>query len=128
VGEGKRWDAEGSSRVCLPQACAYLDEDLLEARIHAFFVQLVAVERQALDELLDRALRLERKQRQTERNVAPLPRVLAEPEALAKLLDDALRLLFLWFIYRGRQRDAVVTIYIRDVTTASVTFSMNVKM
>ena len=122
---------EGSSRVCFATGrVAYLDEDLLEARIHAFFVQLVAVERQALDELLDRALRLERKQRQTERNVAPLPRVLAEPEALAELLDDALRLLFLWFNYRGRQRDAVVDdiyIYIRD-DGVRVTFSMNVKM
>ena len=35
---------------------AYLDEDLLETRIDALLVQLVAVERQALDELLHGAL------------------------------------------------------------------------
>jgi hypothetical protein len=77
----------------------YLGEDFLKARVHAFFVQLVAVERQALDELLHRAFRLEWKQRQAECDVAPLPRVLGEAEALAKLLDDALCLFFLCFIF-----------------------------
>lgn len=62
-------------------------------------MQLVAIERQALDELLHRAFRLERKQRQAERDVAPLPRVLGEAEALAELLDDALCLFFLFLIF-----------------------------
>jgi hypothetical protein len=42
---------------------AYLDEDFLETRINDLLVQFVAVERQALHELLHRALRLEREQR-----------------------------------------------------------------
>jgi hypothetical protein len=83
---------------------AYLDEDFLEARVHAFLVQLVAVERQALDKLFHRALRFERKERQAERDVAPLPRVLGEAEALAELLDDALRLFFLFFMLFFRVR------------------------
>ena len=76
--------------------CTCLGEDFLEARVHAFLVQFVAVERQALNEFLRRALRFERKQGQAERNVAPLPRVFGEAEALAELFDDALRLLFLF--------------------------------
>ena len=68
----------------------------MEAGVDALFVQLVAVEGQALDELLHRALGLEWQKRQTERNVAPLARVLAEPEALTELLDDTFRLLFLF--------------------------------
>lgn len=99
----------------------YLDEDFLKARVHAFFVQLVSVERQALDELLHRAFRLERKQRQAERDVAPLPRVIGEAEALAELLDDALCLFFLCFcfyLFIGDARDE----------TSTLTFSMNVKM
>jgi len=79
--------------------CACLGEDFLEARVHAFLVQFVAVERQALNEFLRRALRLERKQRQAERDVAPLPRVFGQAEALAELFDDALRLLFLFHYY-----------------------------
>ena len=42
---------------------AYLDEDFLETRINDLLMQFVAVERQALHELLHRALRLEREQR-----------------------------------------------------------------
>ena len=87
----------GKYRACIASFClaAYLDEDLLEARIHALFVQLVAVQRQALDELLHRALRFKRKQRQAERNVAPLTRVLREAEALTELVDNAFCLFFL---------------------------------
>jgi hypothetical protein len=107
----------------------YLDEDFLEARIHAFLVQLVAVERHALDEFLHRALRLERKERQAERDVAPLARVLRKPEALAELFDDALCLFFLFFracracqwSVGGKGRD-------EQHGGPSLTFSMNVKM
>lgn len=74
---------------------ARLGEDLLEARVHGLLVQLVAVELEALDELLDGPLRLERQQREAERDVAPLARLVRQPEPLAQLLDDVLRLLLL---------------------------------
>jgi hypothetical protein len=98
--EGVRGDSWGETAAAAGGGGGrkrYLDEDFLEARIHAFLVQLIAVERHALDEFLHRALRFERKERQAERDVAPLARVLREPEALAELFDDALCLLFLFF-------------------------------
>ena len=58
-------------------------------------MQLIAVELEPLNKFLDRPLRLERKEGETERDVPPLSWVLAEPEALAELLDDGLGLLFL---------------------------------
>ena len=70
-------------------------EDLLEARVHDLFVELVAVELQALDQPLHGLLRLEGEEAEAERDVPPLPRVVREPEALAELLHDVLRLLLL---------------------------------
>jgi hypothetical protein len=99
-GWNKRGGREGKVKVegQNEDEWACLGEDLLEARVHAFLVQFVAVERQAFDEFLHRALRFERKQGQAERDVAPLPRVFGQAEALAELFDDALRLLFLFVI------------------------------
>jgi len=91
----RRIDYGGRTRNTGNVRVTHLDEDLLEARVDALFVQFVAIERQALDELLHGPLRFEREERETERDVAPLARVFAEPETLAKLLDDALGLLFL---------------------------------
>lgn len=74
---------------------ARLGEDLLEARVHGLLVQLVAVELEALDELLDGALGLEGEEGETERDVAPLARVVGESETLAELLHDVLGLFLL---------------------------------
>jgi hypothetical protein len=107
------------------RALFYLDEDFLKTRIDAVLVQLVAVKGQALDELLHRALRFERKERQAERNVAPLARVLRQSEALAELFDDALRLFFLARCISGIGLGGGEE---EEEEEEEDTFSMNVKM
>ena len=72
-----------------------LAQNLCKIPKHGLLVQLVPVVLQALDELLDRALRLEREQRQAKGNVPPLARVLRESETLAEPFDDVFGLFFL---------------------------------
>ena len=67
----------------------------MEAHVDALFVQLIAIELEALDELLDGPVGLEGEEREAERDVAPLPRVLGETEPLAEFLDNVLGLLLL---------------------------------
>ena len=66
-----------------------------EPREDDLFVQFVLVELQTINELLNRPLRFERQERETECDVSPLTRFFREPETLAEFLDDVLRLLFL---------------------------------
>jgi hypothetical protein len=67
-------------------------------------VELILVERQALDQFLDGTFRLERQQGEAIRNVSPLPWIFSQSESLAEFLDDVLRLLFLpgcgWVVQR----------------------------
>lgn len=83
-------------------------------------MQLVPVKRQALDQLLERPLRLERQEREAIGNVPPLARVVGQSEALAELVDDVFSLFFLcgW----GGQSDG------RARGEASLTFSIKVNM
>jgi hypothetical protein len=77
-----------------------LVQDLREPLKHRFLVQLVAIKLQPLNQLLHRPFRLEGQQRETERNVPPLARLLRKMEPLAQLLDNALRLFFLRKAFR----------------------------
>lgn len=72
-----------------------LGQHLVKVRKHLLLVQLVPVKWQALDELLDGALRLEREQREAKRDVAPLAGIFRQPETLAQFLDNVFRLFFL---------------------------------
>ena len=82
------------ARLGLPAGLAGADlgEDLGEALVHLRLVQLILVERKAVHELLDGPLRAVGQERKTKGNVAPLPLLGGEPEALAQLLDHILSL------------------------------------
>jgi hypothetical protein len=58
------------------KATPYLGQNFVETLKDRLFVKFVAIELQTFNEFLHRAVRLERKQRQTKRNVSPLSRVL----------------------------------------------------
>ena len=83
---------------------------------HDLLVQLVPVKLQALDELLDGALRLEREQREAERNVPPLARVFRQSETLAKLFDDVFGLFFLCmaWVWREMNGGTLLTFSIKE--------------
>ena len=74
---------------------AHLGKNILESQVYLLFTQLVAIILEPLDKLLDRAVGLEGEEREAERDVAPLPRVLGETEPLAEFLDNVLGLLLL---------------------------------
>ena len=77
------------------QGLTHFGENVLETQVHLLFAQLVAIVLEPFDELLDRAVGLEGEEREAERDVASLSRVLRETEPLAEFLDNVLSLLLL---------------------------------
>lgn len=70
-------------------------KNFLEAHEDLFFMELVAVELEPIDELLDRSFGLEGQQRQAIGYVAPLTWIFRKTETLTELLNNILCLFLL---------------------------------